>query len=112
MFWFFFFFNEDHSYLSKNLGVKLFQKTVPFNLHQCPVSWYFFKIISAKNNTQIFHRAHFENVFLFIALYIKPTNALNSMGLICLKVFFFFNVYSQYLPGEIYGNEVKLQLTF
>lgn len=20
---------------------------------------------------------------------------------------FFFNVYSQYLPGEIYGNEVK-----
>lgn len=109
---FYVFINEDNSHLSKNQESSSPPKTVPFKLHQCPFFSCIFKIISAKTilRFSIFCSAHFENVFLFIALYIKPINSLNSMGLICLKIF--LNLYSQHLPGEIYGNEVKLQLTF
>ena len=39
----------------KKLGVKLLQKALAFKLHQYLVIWCFFKIISAKTNTQIFH---------------------------------------------------------
>lgn len=106
------FFHEDHSYSSKKLGVKLPQRLWLLSYTSVQFFGAFSKLFQPKVilRFSIFFSAHFESVFLFIALYIKPVNALNSMGLICLKIFFSF--YSQYLPAEIYSNEVKLPLTF
>lgn len=96
-------------------GVKLLQKIVPFHLHQCPVLGCFFKIILAKNNIQIFHfpqGTSWKSIFIYSIIH-KTYKCSEQYGFDMSEgCFFFFNLYSQDLPGEIYDNEVKLQLTF